>query len=62
MPSFVVEEGLRYRFRVAHAGGSGCPIYFRIEDHPLIIIALDSSHIEPIKTNAFRITQGNYLF
>lgn len=58
-PTLVLEEGFRYRIRIAHAGGAkGCPFYFRIEKHTMLVVVLDGADIQPIRTSVIKIAQG----
>ncbi|CAH1400511.1 unnamed protein product [Nezara viridula] len=61
-PTLVVDEGFRYRIRIAHAGGSeGCPFYFRIENHTMLVVVLDGADIQPIRTSVIKIAQGERI-
>lgn len=56
---FSVTPGKRYRFRVAYAGGvKGCPITLAIEDHPLLLIALDGHPVVPKEINSLILGKG----
>ncbi|CAD6230954.1 GSCOCG00006895001-RA-CDS, partial [Cotesia congregata] len=59
LSSFNVTRGLRYRFRLAHAGGAGaCPITFAVEEHPLTLIALDGNPVAPLKVKSITLAKG----
>ncbi|XP_044585683.1 laccase-4-like isoform X1 [Cotesia glomerata] len=59
LSSFNVTRGLRYRFRLAHAGGAGaCPITFAVEEHPLTLIALDGNPVVPLKVKSITLAKG----
>ncbi|KAG8036027.1 hypothetical protein G9C98_004606 [Cotesia typhae] len=59
LASFNVTRGLRYRFRLAHAGGAGaCPITFAVEEHPLTLIALDGNPVVPLKVKSISLAKG----
>ncbi|KAK7867607.1 hypothetical protein R5R35_014805 [Gryllus longicercus] len=47
-PEFVVQQGLRYRFRLINAGFLNCPIELSVDDHDMLIIASDGSDIQPV--------------
>ncbi|XP_057321757.1 uncharacterized protein LOC130665413 isoform X1 [Microplitis mediator] len=59
LTSFNVTQGVRYRFRLAHAGGAGaCPITFGIQEHPLTVIALDGSPVVPQQVKSITLAKG----
>lgn len=58
VPKLLVEPGLKYRVRLAHAGGR-CPFYISVHEHVLQIISLDGKPIVPIHTNVIHISEGN---
>lgn len=41
-------QGQRYLFRLVGAGSEDCPKELSIEDHTLLVIAMDSKDIEPV--------------
>lgn len=56
---FTVKSGLRYRFRVAYAGGvRGCPIAISVQTHSLKIIALDGHAIIPRDVELLELGRG----
>ncbi|XP_073981277.1 uncharacterized protein isoform X2 [Rhodnius prolixus] len=57
VPKLLVEPGLKYRVRLAHAGGR-CPFYISVHEHVLQIISLDGKPIVPIHTNVIHISEG----
>ncbi|XP_065201897.1 uncharacterized protein LOC135832526 isoform X2 [Planococcus citri] len=57
--SFQVLQNKRYRFRLAYGGGDiKCPISCTIEDHKLLIIALDGNAIQPVSTSKITLVPG----
>ncbi|XP_014282533.2 uncharacterized protein [Halyomorpha halys] len=60
--TLVLDEGFRYRIRIAHAGGArGCPFYFRIENHTMLVVVIDGADIQPIRTSVIKIAQGERM-
>ncbi|XP_016840817.1 laccase-4-like [Nasonia vitripennis] len=55
---FQVEEGKRYRFRLANLGSQDCPIHVSIDDHPMLVISADGADIEPVEVDSIRILTG----
>lgn len=56
---FSVTPGQRYRFRVAYAGGvKGCPITLAIDNHSLLLIALDGHPVVPKEINSLILGKG----
>lgn len=61
--TFQVQQNKRYRFRLAYAGGDvKCPISCSIEDHKLLIIALDGNAIQPVYASKFILVPGKNYF
>lgn len=59
LSSFTVEQGKRYRFRLAYGGGSkSCPIKFSIDHHALEIVTLDGHQIQTEKANSIELGRG----
>lgn len=57
--NFEVKHGKRYRFRVAFGGGlSECPIRLSIDQHPIKIISLDGTPINPYQVDAIEMIKG----
>ena len=56
---FEVIPGRRHRFRLAHAGGAGsCPITLTIEEHPLVLIALDGHPVAAHEVSSITLSKG----
>ncbi|XP_015602319.1 laccase-4 isoform X2 [Cephus cinctus] len=59
LTTFKVIPGRRHRFRVANAGGSGsCPMMISIDDHPLLVIALDGHPVSPQQVTSISLAKG----
>ncbi|XP_041977251.1 laccase-1-like [Aricia agestis] len=56
---FHVEIGKRYRFRLAYGGGyKSCPVTFSIQDHSLLLVALDGQRLKPETVHAITLGRG----
>ena len=58
MAYFYVTSGKRYRFRMMNPGFTICPIRVTIDHHSMIIIATDTSPVQPIKVRSLIIFPG----
>nr|XP_023015827.1 laccase-like [Leptinotarsa decemlineata] len=59
---FRVTKGKRFRFRVAHVGGTtGCPMTLAIDNHLLKIISLDGNPIKPYEASSIKLAKGERL-
>ncbi|KAG8230257.1 hypothetical protein J437_LFUL009795 [Ladona fulva] len=59
MATFNVRPGLRHRFRMANAGGvAGCPVRVSIDNHQLMVIALDGNPIQAAQVKSFVLSPG----
>ncbi|KAF6203748.1 hypothetical protein GE061_002082 [Apolygus lucorum] len=59
MPKLTVTPGLRYRIRVVHAGGgNSCPFFVSVQNHEMLVIALDGKSIKPVNARTVQINQG----
>lgn len=50
---FVVQKGLRYRFRLINAEFLNCPMELSIDDHTMTMIASDGSEFVPLVVDSF---------
>ncbi|XP_059173405.1 uncharacterized protein LOC131953968 isoform X2 [Physella acuta] len=57
-PVFSVRAGEKYRFRIAYNGILNCPIYVKVDDHPMLMISTDGEDFEPLEVDAFMIFSG----
>jgi FtsP/CotA-like multicopper oxidase with cupredoxin domain len=58
LSEFKVKHGLKYRFRVIHAGSFTCPMEVSVDDHSLLMIATDGTPIVPVKVKSFVVFTG----
>lgn len=57
--TFKVQPGVRYRFRLAHAGVvSACPLRFSVDEHLLKVIEIDGSPISPRDVSSITMASG----
>lgn len=58
--SFHVKPGRRHRFRVINAAGAGsCPMVLSVDNHNLVLIALDGHPINPRVVTSVILGKGN---
>ncbi|XP_063243590.1 uncharacterized protein LOC134542927 [Bacillus rossius redtenbacheri] len=50
--TFVVQQGLRYRFRLINAGFLNVPIQMSVDNHTMTVISSDGFDIEPIQVDS----------
>jgi FtsP/CotA-like multicopper oxidase with cupredoxin domain len=55
---FRVRQGKKYRFRLVGGTCTSCAYRFSIEQHALLIIAVDGSPIEPVRVNSIDMYGG----
>jgi hypothetical protein len=55
---FRVRQGKKYRFRLVGGTCTSCAYRFSIEQHTLLIIAVDGSPIEPVRVNSIDMYGG----
>ncbi|XP_014219306.1 laccase-5-like [Copidosoma floridanum] len=55
---FEVEQGKRYRFRLANLGSLNCPVLLSIDRHPMLVISTDGSNIQPVEVDTIRSLPG----
>lgn len=59
LSTFTVVPGRRHRFRIANSGGAGaCPVTFFIDNHALLLIALDGQPVEPRQVTSITLAKG----
>jgi FtsP/CotA-like multicopper oxidase with cupredoxin domain len=58
MAYFYVTSGKRYRFRMMNPGFTICPIRVTIDNHSMIVIATDTSPVQPTKVRSLVIFPG----
>ena len=58
LATFMVDKGLRYRFRMVSPGFTLCPILMSIENHTLTVIASDDGSDEPMAVSSLVIHPG----
>ncbi|OXU19433.1 hypothetical protein TSAR_003623 [Trichomalopsis sarcophagae] len=56
--TFKVQKNRRYRFRLINSGAEGCPIAMSIDNHTMLVIALDSNDIEPVEVEVITTWPG----
>ncbi|XP_055626798.1 uncharacterized protein LOC129768885 [Toxorhynchites rutilus septentrionalis] len=59
-----VQSGAKYRFRVAYVaplGQTNCVRWLEIEDHKLLVIALDGNLIEPVMVQKVALSDGDRI-
>ncbi|XP_063981169.1 uncharacterized protein LOC135164602 isoform X2 [Diachasmimorpha longicaudata] len=49
---FIVDQGLRHRFRLINAGFLNCPIEVSIDNHTMYIVSTDGNDIKPVKASS----------
>jgi hypothetical protein len=55
---FRVRQGKKYRFRLIGGTCTSCAYKFSIEQHTLLIIAVDGSPVEPVRVNSVDMFGG----
>ncbi|KAF5301108.1 hypothetical protein FQR65_LT08938 [Abscondita terminalis] len=55
---FTVKPNFRYRFRMINALSSICPVQITIENHNLIVIAVDGNPIKPVEVTSIISTSA----
>ncbi|XP_014215269.1 L-ascorbate oxidase-like [Copidosoma floridanum] len=55
---FEVEQGKRYRFRMANLVVQDCPVHLSINNHTMLAISVDGADIEPIEVDSIRSLSG----
>ncbi|XP_058802841.1 uncharacterized protein LOC131670882 [Phymastichus coffea] len=60
MPTAIiqVESGKKYRIRTINAGSENCPMEMSIDNHTLLVIALDSRYIKPVEVDVVTFWSG----
>lgn len=59
LSKFFVEYGKRYRFRLAYGGGfKSCAVNFFVDQHPLILVALDGHRIQTETISSITLGRG----
>lgn len=56
---FEVEQGKRYRFRVAYTGGPvGCPVTLTLDRHLVKVIGMDGNPTNPYEVSSITLSKG----
>ena len=55
---FFVDHGLRYRFRMINAGIQFCPLELSVDEHSLLLIAVDGNPIGPLEVQSIILGAG----
>ena len=55
---FLVTSGFRYRFRIINAGLLFCPLEMSIDEHVLVLIAVDGNPIKPVRLKSIILGAG----
>ncbi|KAF4524251.1 hypothetical protein B566_EDAN008797 [Ephemera danica] len=58
LSEFRVKAGLRYRFRLIHAGCLVCPLQLTIQNHQMTLIATDGFPLRPINIDTIILLPG----
>ena len=59
---FQVKAGLRYRFRVINGGLMFCPLELSIDEHSLLVIAVDGNPVKPVLFKSIILGAGEISF
>jgi len=56
---FRVTHGKKYRFRIVGGMCTSCAYKFSVQEHDLLVIAVDGCPIEPVLVNSIDMYAGN---
>lgn len=55
---FLVQNGTRYRLRIINAATTNCPVTVTLDNHDLILLAVDGDSVSPANASAVLVNPG----